>query len=103
MNRTNSTHQNGPLDQEAKPLSVTQQRLLKRLMALLGHVATTDDESECFEGSAQLMRELCQFIQAAHFITESKSSINYKEQVLEYALDHLNEYLAADKLTGLDN
>jgi hypothetical protein len=83
-------------------LSPTQVRLLKNINSLLVQVMTSEDEAEYFEMSAELMKKAAEVIKQSTF-SETKSSIDYGTQAVEYAMDFLNESLDQKKIQNFDN
>lgn len=82
----------------------SQIRLLKSLTTLACHVMTTEDESEYFDGSAEVMRMLAQSIKTANFSTELESNgIPYAEQALEFSLDNISENINGNNIINHDN
>lgn len=90
---------------DATELTPKQIRSIKTVMTVMEHVLTTDDESEYFEGSAELLRMVASLIKQSRF-TEDYSkgeSIPYSEQALEYSVDMLQEFINDKKVVRYDN
>jgi hypothetical protein len=89
------------------PLNSIQLRLVNTFQKLLPHVLTTENEAEFFENSRELFRLLALGLQQANFEKKSQElaspTIPYAAQVLEFALDNLEEDLKNSKLLLLDN
>ncbi len=84
-------------------LSPTQIRLLKSLTAMIKHVATTQSESDFFDGSAECMRICASLIKQAQFIETFKTeNIPYAEQALEYSIDILQDQMSTHKVVTYD-
>lgn len=90
---------------EMKELNEQQARLVKSIMSLLTHVMTTDEESEYFDSSSELMRLVAGAIKQANFtsIWNENKDIPYSTQALEFCLDNLNDEIYTDKLIRYDN
>lgn len=73
-------------------LNSTQVRLVKSLHCLIRNVLTTQEESEFFDSSAELMKKCAEIVKTAQFAQGAKQ-IPYGEQAVEYAVDHLVEQL----------
>jgi hypothetical protein len=73
-------------------MTAEQVRILKAMSALMTNVLTSDEESEYFEASAQLMKKAAELIRKSHYAHDHKQ-IPYGEQALEYAVDFLNDAL----------
>ncbi len=95
--------QKGMFDEEE--LTQSQLRLVRSLNIMIHNVLTTSDESELFNGSAEMMRICAALIKQAKFIEGAKKSskIQYSEQAIEYALELLNEHLEGSKVIKYDN
>ena len=83
-------------------LSATQVRLVKSIHALLANVVSSDDESEYFESSAELLRKTAELIKHSNFALDNKS-MSYGDQAVEFAVDTLNESMDENKIQNLDN
>jgi hypothetical protein len=86
----------------AEELTPTQVRLLKSVNSLLAHVLSSDEESEYFEASAELMKKVAETIKHAEYAQRNKK-MEYGTQAVEYAIDFINESLDQDKLHNIDN
>tara|TARA_B100001971_G_scaffold129103_1_gene119024 strand:+ start:67616 stop:67933 length:318 start_codon:yes stop_codon:yes gene_type:complete len=86
-------------------LNAQQIRLVKSIATLLGHVLTTDDESEYFDGSAELMQLIAGAIKQSNFnsIWCENKDIEYSTQALEFCLDSLGDHIYSKKVVRLDN
>lgn len=81
-----------------------QVRLLKTINSLLSNVINSDDESEYFELSAELMKQIASAIKQSHFTSDLKSNgIPYAEQALEYSMDLMHEHMAGKRVVSYDN
>lgn len=98
MHTQNQKEQTMKLDTEG--LSTAQVKILKQLHSLIANVLTTDDESEYFEMSAELLKKTSELIKQSNFAVENKN-ISYGEQAVEFAVDSLHEEIQ-DK-TNFDN
>lgn len=87
---------------DTEGLSSTQVRLVKTIHSLLATVISSDEESEYFEASAELLKKAAEVIKHSHFASENKS-ISYGDQAVEFAIDSLNECLDGNKVQNLDN
>lgn len=87
---------------DTEELTSTQVRLIKSVHALLAHVLASDEESEYFEASAELMRKTAELIKHANFAVEHKK-MAYGDQAVEFAVDFLNESMEEKKLNNIDN
>ena len=104
MNEFKQTHDSLSIKVKTQKLTPQQVRLLKSAQSLLTHVLTTNNESDYFEASAELLKIFSSIIQHAHFSAAHKDSgIAYDEQVLEYAFDSLREVLSEKSLKTFDN
>lgn len=84
-------------------LSPAQIRLLKSFNAMMKHVATTNSESDFFDGSAECMRICASLIKQAQFIEAFRSEdIPYAEQALEYSIDILQDQMSTHKVVTYD-
>ena len=89
---------------DATELTDAQLRVLKSINSLFAHVLTTEEESEYFDGGAELMRMCASLIKQAHFVNDLKSdNIPYAEQVIEYSMDALQECVGNSKVVTYDN
>ena len=90
---------------DTSELSPQQVRLVKSITTLLGHVLTTDDESEYFEGSSELMQLIANAVKESNFskIWCDNKDIEYSTQALEFCLDNLGDHIYTKKVSRLDN
>lgn len=90
---------------DAQELTSQQRRLLKSVTTLLAHVMTTDEESEYFDSSSELMKLLAGAIKQANFssIWRENTDIPYATQVLEFCLDNLTDEIQSDGIIRYDN
>jgi hypothetical protein len=86
-------------------ISESQKRLLKSLHHTIVHILTTKEESEYFEGSAEVMRMVASIIKQASFNTQLgiNQKIPYAEQALEFSIDVLNDHIEQSKIITYDN
>ena len=93
------------LNFDATELSPHQVRLVKSIANLLSHVLTTDDESEYFESSSELMKLIAGAIKQSNFaeVWCEDKDIAYSTQALEFCLDGLDEVIYSNKVVRLDN
>lgn len=82
-------------------LTAAQVRILKSLHNLMANVLTSEDESEYFEASAELMKKTAELIKHSQFALHNKE-MSYGDQAVEFAVDTLNETMEDDK-SILDN
>lgn len=83
-------------------LSPKQAKLIKTVNALMAHIVSADEESELFEGSAELLIKMSELIHHSHF-AQTHKELNYAEQAMEYSMDCLRENLEELLHTNLDN
>ena len=89
---------------DSEHLSANQIRLIKAINSMITHVLTTSKEDEYFDGSADLIRMCGALVKQALFTEiNTKSSIPYGEQALEYAVDLLKEHMEQSKVVTYDN
>jgi hypothetical protein len=95
------------LNIEVDSLEMTEQhkRLIKSINSLLTHVITTDDESEYFESSSELMRLVATAIKKSNFAAEygENADIPYGNQALEFCVDRLSDQVYEDDVVKYDN
>ena len=82
-------------------LTPTQVRLIKSIHSLLANVVATDEESEYFEMSAELLKKTAEAIKHSNFAVEHKE-LNFGLQAVEYGIDSLNEAMG-NSTNILDN
>ncbi len=83
-------------------LTPTQLRLVKSVHALLANVLASDEESEYFDTSAELLKKTAELIKHANFAIENKS-MEYGHQAIEFSVENLNDSLDQNKIQNLDN
>lgn len=86
-------------------LTQEQIRMIKTLHGQILNVVTTDDESEYFNGSSEVMRLCASLIKKSFFGDNLKkeSSIPYAEQALEFSVDSLQDQISNSKVIIYDN
>ncbi|MBT3234488.1 MAG: hypothetical protein HN353_00905 [Bdellovibrionales bacterium] len=86
-------------------LTNPQIRLLRSLNCLLKDILITSDETEYFDGSAEVMRLCAALIRQAQFNVDhtQSSEIPYAKQALEYSTEVLREYIETAKIITFDN
>jgi hypothetical protein len=99
-----SSEKNLTVEFETTNLTSDQIRMIRTVCTILMQVVGTDEESEFFEESAELLRK------CAALITESKygkasrdGEIPYATQAIEYSLEILQDYLSESKVVAYDN
>lgn len=106
MNETKETHENIlELKIDTEELTPEQIRMVKTLHSQLLNLITTDDESEYFTGSAEVMRLCASLIKKSFFSdTQNKfSPIPYSTQALEFSVDTLQDQISSSKVMVYDN
>lgn len=105
MSRKNPATNELILKYDSSELTPAQIRLIKRVHATLANVLTTDEESEYFEESAELLRICAHLIQNSHFSDDKirNQNIPYAEQAIEYSVECLQEQLARGQSISIDN
>lgn len=80
-------------------------RLVKSITSLLSYVLTTDNESEYFDQSSELMKLIAVAIKESNFaaIWSENQDIEYSTQALEFCLDNLGEEIHSNKIGRFDN
>ena len=92
------------LEIDTSKMSPSQIRLIRTINTTISQVAITEDESEFFELSAELMKQLASMIQQANFHDRlSTADINYADQAVEFSIDSVNEALLGKKIISYDN
>ncbi len=93
------------LELDTSELDPGQIRILKTINAIMLHVVKTEEESEYFEGSAELFKMIASLIGQSNFAKywEEHTDIPYAEQSLEYALEVLCEHIGISKMISYDN
>jgi len=84
------------LKMDTEGMSPVQVRLVKSIHSLLAHVLSSEEESEYFETSAELMKKTADLIKQSAFATTNKN-MSYGDQAVEFAVDTLNESLEENK------
>jgi uncharacterized protein YaaN involved in tellurite resistance len=87
---------------DTEGLSTTQVRLIKTIHSLMANVLASDEESEYFETSAELMKKAAELIKHANFSTQN-TAMSYGDQAVEFAVDTLNELMDENKMMNIDN
>jgi hypothetical protein len=90
---------------DTSKLTNPQIRLLRSLNCLLADILTTKDETDYFDGSAEIMRLCAALIRQSHFNMDrtQDSDIPYAKQALEYSTEVLREYIETAKIITYDN
>jgi hypothetical protein len=102
MQSLNHKAQELSLKMNTEGLSPVQIRLIKSIHALMANVLASEEESEYFDASAELMKKTAELIKHASFATDN-NTISYGVQAVEFAVDTLNESLDENKIQNLDN
>ncbi len=93
------------IELDTSELTNAQVRMIRSLNTVLAQLLLTNDESEFFENSSELMRLCASLIKQATFPHQSlkKTKTPYADQALEYSLDNLQENINAEKIISYDN
>ena len=93
------------IEVESLEMNEQQKRLIKSINSLLSHVVTTDDESEYFNSSSELMRLVASAIKKSNFASEygENQNIEYGNQALEFCVDKLSDQVYEDDVIKYDN
>jgi hypothetical protein len=93
------------IEVDSLEMSEQQMRLVKSINSLLSHVMTTDDESEYFNSSSELMRLVATAIKKSNFADGygENADIPYGNQVLEFCVDKLSDQVYEDDVMKYDN
>ncbi len=83
-------------------LTPSQVRLVRSLNLMIQHILTTDEESEFFESSAQVMKLCASLIKQSNF-SKDKKLIPYAEQALEFSMDILQDHISNSTVISYDN
>lgn len=85
-------------------MDTAQIRLIKRINSIVCNMMVTDDESEYFQLSSELLKLTGQSIKDANFSKywSENSNIKYADQALEFGVDALSEELST-QLVPQDN
>ena len=98
--RKNNTH----LAIDTSGLGAAQIRLLNSLCHNLRHTLTVENETEYFNGCAEVLRTCAALIQQARFgLVAGNPETPYSDQALEYSIEILQEYMEESKLIVYDN
>lgn len=84
------------LKMDTQGMSPAQVRLVKSIHSLLAHVLSSEEESEYFETSAELMKKTAELIKHSAFAV-TNTNMSYGDQAVEFAVDTLNESLEENK------
>ncbi len=87
---------------QTEEMNSEQIRLIRTVNAMLEHVTTTNEESEYFDGSSELLRLVANLIKKANFSQED-GKIQYSQQALEFCADILNDQIYQEDLVKYDN
>lgn len=90
------------LKMNTEGLTSIQVRLVKSIHSLLANVLASDEESEYFETSAELLKKTAELIKHANFAVQNKG-MSYGNQAVEFSVDTLNESMDENKIQNLDN
>jgi len=90
------------LEIDTTEMSEQQVRLIKSINSMLSHVLTTDQESEYFDGSSELLRLVASAVKKANFSNE-EGTIEYSKQALEFCVDILSEQVYEGDILKYDN
>lgn len=102
MQNQKTNHKELLIKINTEELTPTQVRLVKSVTSLLTNVLASDEESEFFDMSAELMRKVAETIKHADFANKNRD-MEYGEQAVEFAIDFLNESLENNRITNIDN
>ena len=97
-----SNHKELLIKINTEELTPTQLRLVKSVTSLLTNVLASDEESEYFEMSAELMKKVAETIKHADFANKNKN-MAYGEQAVEFAIEYLNDSLDNNNIHNIDN
>jgi ABC-type uncharacterized transport system substrate-binding protein len=86
-------------------LKAHQVRILKTINALAQALMTTDNEEDFFEGTTELVKAIANAAKKSNFteIYSKGEAIQYAEQAIEYAVDHLGDDLQQGSFVRFDN
>jgi len=100
-----STHSNKKIyfEIDGNKLDSHHVRLLKTFNRLMTHVLSTSNESEYFDGAADALRMCASMIKQSNFVENSVDDIPYAEQVMEFSMDTLQEFMSDSKVVTYDN
>ena len=85
-------------------LSESQIRLVRSLSSTLTNLLATDNESEFFSGSADIIGICAMIINQTNFSKRTcNQKIPYSDQALEYSLDILQDKIERMKVVSYDN
>ena len=102
MQNQKSNHKELLIKLNIEELTPTQVRLLKSVTSLLTNVLASDEESEFFDMSAELMRKVAETIKHSDFANKNRD-MEYGEQAVEFAIDFLNDSMEQNKIHNIDN
>ncbi len=93
------------LEIDTTELDSSQVRLIKKINTMMANMMVTDDESDYFNSSSELLKLVAQSVKDANFskFWSENSNIRYSDQALEFGVDSLTEDLSAQNLASLDN
>lgn len=77
-------------------------RTIRSINSVLTHVLTTQEESEYFDSSSELLRLAACAVKKANF-SKKDVGIEYSKQALEFCVDILHEQISNDELIKYDN
>ena len=104
MNFRYQKNQTLQLELNITELESQQTRLIRTINSYLMHVLTTEDESEFFEGSSELLKMAAIAIKQSNYMkNRGDEEIKHAEQAIEYSVESLFEHMAKSKLVSLDN
>ncbi len=83
-------------------MTPTQVRLIKNVTSLLTSVLSSDEESEYFELSSELLKKTAELIKHSDF-ANMNAEMSYGDQAVEFAIDFINESLELNKMHNIDN
>lgn len=101
----NPTTKEIDLTLDASELSSAQIRQIRSLANMIHQVLTVEDESDFFEGSAELLRLCGALIKQSNYVVKNmkEHKINYSDQALEYAIETLQDHMISSKVVKYDN
>lgn len=102
MSKTHATEDTLTIELDTTELSTHQIRLIKRVNSMISHVLTTDNESEYFDSSSELLKLTANIVKKANF-AEQDSKIEYSKQALEFCADILSDQVYEDDIVNYDN
>lgn len=99
---TNSCNNSINIKVNTKELEPRQVRVLKSIVSTITHVMKTNNESDYFNASSELMKLVASVVKDANF-NEKNTDIEYSMQALEYCVDNLLEHIHAEEVIRYDN